>query len=128
MDGFSLFSKECICRKAEAMSKNNYHYSARFKQIAFEMADLYAKKNSDYGNSFAESIDKFGFIAGAVRLSDKFNRMCSLIDPKHEQQIKSESLYDTCIDGACYFIMMAMEVERKALEESESNVKEGENE
>lgn len=89
----------------------SYDYTKRFKEITENMADLYAKKNADYGNSFANSVEEWGLVAGAARLSDKFNRMKEIIKG-HKPLVESESLYDTCIDGACYFIMMAMEIEK----------------
>lgn len=84
----------------------------RFRQIATELAYLYAKKNHDYGDSFAESVEKFGYVAGAVRLSDKFNRICSLIQ-NGDAQVKDESLIDTLLDNAAYSIMLAIEVEKR---------------
>jgi len=62
----------------------------RFKEITEEMNSLYDKKNKDYGNSFDESIDKFGIIAAIVRMSDKFNRICNLV--KNNSEVKDESL------------------------------------
>lgn len=90
----------------------DYPYVKRFRQITSEMADLYAKKNADYGNSFAKSIDEFGLVAGLVRLSDKWNRVCELIKKNGDPKVANESLMDTAIDGACYFVMLAMEIER----------------
>lgn len=90
----------------------DFPYVSRFREITQEMADLYAKKNADYGNSFAKSIDEFGLVAGLVRLSDKWNRVCELVKKNGNHQVTNESLKDTAIDGACYFIMLAMEIER----------------
>lgn len=90
----------------------DFPYVNRFRQIATEMADLYAKKNADYGNSFAKSVDEFGLVAGLVRLSDKWNRVCELIKKNDNPKVANESLKDTAIDGACYFVMLAMEIER----------------
>lgn len=90
----------------------DFPYVNRFRQITSEMADLYAKKNADYGNSFAKSVDEFGLVAGLVRLSDKWNRVCELIKKNGNPKVANESLKDTVIDGACYFVMLAMEIER----------------
>lgn len=91
---------------------NSFPYVQRFREITKDMADLYAKKNADYGNSFAKSIQEFGLVAGLVRLSDKWNRVCELVKKNGEHLVANESLKDTAIDGACYFIMLAMEIER----------------
>lgn len=90
----------------------DYPYIKRFRQITSEMADLYARKNADYGNSFAKSVDEFGLVAGLVRLSDKWNRVCELIKKNTDPKVTNESLMDTALDGACYFVMLAMEIER----------------
>lgn len=77
-----------------------------FKDITNNMFDTYIKKNHDYGNSFDKSLDKYGLIASAVRLSDKMNRIDSLI--KEEAMVKDESLTDTFLDMANYCIMTVM--------------------
>lgn len=79
-------------------------YSSPFEAVLSEMKDTYVKKNSDYGNSFDISLDKFGLIASVVRLSDKFNRIEQLIKNK-EQQVKDESIRDTLMDMANYCAM-----------------------
>ena len=103
----------------------DFPYIERFRQITNEMADLYAKKNADYGNSFAKSIEEFGLIAGLVRLSDKWNRVCELVKNNGDHQVANESLKDTAIDGACYFIMLAMEIERLSNQITQSAIEFG---
>ena len=82
----------------------------KFKEIVSQMADLYAKKNSDYGDSFGESVKEFGPVAGIVRISDKFNRLKSLLLHGNTQKINDESVVDTLTDMACYCIMLRMEL------------------
>lgn len=82
----------------------------RFKEITSDMAETYARKNSDYGDSFGQSIREFGFVAGVVRISDKFNRLKSLLSGK-EQKVNDESVQDTLLDMANYCIMLKMEME-----------------
>lgn len=79
-------------------------YISPFESVIKEMIDTYRRKNSDYGNSFDKSLDKFGLIASVVRLSDKFNRIEQLIQNK-EQQVKDESIRDTFMDMANYCAM-----------------------
>ena len=83
----------------------------KFKAITKEMADLYEKKNNDYGNSFDQSCDKHGLIAAIVRMEDKLNRAASLIDK--DTMVKSESIKDTLTDLANYAIMSRMWLEGK---------------
>ena len=82
---------------------------ARFDSITREMVDTYERKNHDYGDSFGDSIKKYGPIAGLVRLSDKWNRLNSLI-LAGDQKVKDESIVDTLTDLACYAIMLRMEL------------------
>lgn len=103
----------------------DFPYVERFRQITNEMASLYAKKNADYGNSFAKSVDEFGLVAGLVRLSDKWNRVCELVKNNGDHQVENESLKDTAIDGACYFIMLAMESERLSHQVSNETIEFG---
>ena len=82
----------------------------RFKQIVSEMADTYQKKNSDYGNSFETTLEKWGPKIALARLDDKLNRAASLIE--HPAQIKDESIADTLLDLATYAIMFKMWLEK----------------
>ena len=76
-------------------------------KICQELTETYDKKNADYGNSFANSLDKHGLIAGIVRMDDKMSRLISL-NSKNEQQVMGESMRDTLMDLANYAIMSVM--------------------
>lgn len=67
----------------------------------------FCKKNSDYGNSFEESLDKHGIVASVVRMGDKMNRLEALTDDSRKQQVGSESLLDTLEDLSNYSAMTA---------------------
>ena len=75
--------------------------------ICDELYETYKKKNADYGNSFENSLDKHGLIAGIIRMDDKMSRLISL-NSKNEQQVMDESLRDTLMDLANYAIMSVM--------------------
>lgn len=77
-----------------------------FKSITQEMCDTYIKKNHDYGDSFNISLNKYGLIAGVVRMEDKINRISSL--SKKDSLIKEETIADTLSDLANYAIMTLM--------------------
>lgn len=83
----------------------------KFREITKGMSDLYERKNSDYGGSFEESVKEFGAVAGIVRISDKFNRLKSLLLRDREQKVSDESVSDTLTDMACYCIMLKIELE-----------------
>ena len=80
----------------------------RFREIANELADLYERKNSNYGDSFGKLYSDLGPIAGLVPLHNKLDRATSLIkgDTNH-----FESIDDTFRDLASYTIMNIIEME-----------------
>ena len=84
------------------------------KQICTELTDMYIQKNHDYGNSFQDSIDKFGIVAAAVRINDKTNRLCTLCNKsEYERQVKSETISDTFLDLANYCILAEMALRKE---------------
>ena len=85
----------------------------KFKEITQVLADTYEKKNHDYGDSFGISIQKYGPIAALTRISDKFNRLESLM-LKKEQKVNDESIQDTLLDMANYCIMTYMELTQRS--------------
>ena len=84
-----------------------------FNTLLDQIKDTHEKKNHDYGNSFAKSMDEFGMPAAAIRLSDKLNRFKFLI--KSEAQVKDESIEDTLLDMAAYAIMTVEYLKKKKL-------------
>lgn len=88
----------------------------KFTEITSNMAKTYAAKNHDYGNSFEQSLDKFGLVASIVRLGDKMNRIESLT--KKEAQVKDESIKDTLLDMANYAIMTVMWMDKSQVNDS----------
>lgn len=78
----------------------------QFMDITTNMAKTYAAKNHDYGNSFDQSLDKFGLMASIVRMGDKMNRLETLVTKK--AQVEDESIKDTLLDLANYSIMTVM--------------------
>lgn len=83
--------------------KKDLNLTDTFESIQQECLQTYIKKNHDYGNSFDQSLDKFGIVAAIVRMEDKMNRISSLI--QKEGKVKDESIEDTLLDLANYAIM-----------------------
>ena len=84
------------------------------KEICEKLNDIYARKNSDYGNSFGETFEKLGVISAITRISDKYNRLVSLCTkPEEERKVKDESIEDTLLDLANYAIMTVIEMRKK---------------
>ena len=87
---------------------------ARHLEIAKALNQLYASKNSDYGDSFGETYRKLGIISALTRISDKYNRLISLATkPEEERKVKDESIRDTFLDLANYCIMTVIEMENE---------------
>ena len=103
-------AKEFNSIKKKSMENSK---TTKFASITNEMAETYAQKNSDYGDSFGQSVKEFGPVAGVVRISDKFNRLKSLLLGKNQQMVNDESVLDTLTDMACYCIMLRMELENE---------------
>ena len=75
-----------------------------------ENYQTFLKKNTDYGNSFEESLNEFGEVAGIVRIIDKCKRLVNLT--KNENKVL-ESKSDTLKDMANYCLMLAVWLEEQ---------------
>ena len=81
-----------------------------FEDILDEMLNTYRKKNEDYGNSFSETIQEFGFIPAVARICDKVKRMKNIV--KGQKMNYDESLRDALMDAACYCVLTVMELDK----------------
>lgn len=92
----------------------------RHLEIVQSLNQLYASKNSDYGDSFGETYCKLGIISALTRISDKYNRLISLATkPEEERKVRDESIQDTLLDLSNYCIMTVIEMEvEKELDKS----------
>ena len=79
-----------------------------FREITGEMADLYERKNHDYGDSFGEGWREFGLTGSVIRLGDKYRRLRNLA--REEARVKDESIEDTLMDLANYAVMTLVEM------------------
>lgn len=89
-----------------------------FERLIIYARNTYISKNIDYGDSFAKSYKEFGMIAPVVRMSDKIERLKSLVGK--DPEVGDEGIKDTLMDLANYAFMTALE-----LEEEERNAKDG---
>lgn len=88
---------------------------AEFRKIVNEMADLYAAKNRNYGNSFGKLYEDLGPISGLVPLHNKLDRLTNLITGGVNN---FESIEDTLKDLACYAVMNLIEYRSSIDEEN----------
>lgn len=80
----------------------------KFRSIVSDMADLYEKKNRNYGNSFGDLYQTLGPIAGLVPLHNKLSRITNLIRGGHND---FESVEDSIVDLASYAVMNLIELQ-----------------
>lgn len=90
----------------------------RHKEIVEELNRVYEQKNTDYGDSFAESVREFGIVAALTRISDKYNRFKRLA-LGNRNLVGDESIRDTLLDMANYCIMLSMILEEEQETESQ---------
>ena len=83
-----------------------------FEMVIAEMLNTYEKKNADYGNSFAETIQEFGFIPAVARINDKLKRVKNMVKGK-DMNIKDESMRDNLMDIANYCVLTIMELDNQ---------------
>lgn len=113
MDDVLNFVNKNNMDKAIHIKGNRSIQEEKFREITNEMAELHARKNADYGDSFGQTYRELGIISAVTRMSDKMNRLKRLVAHKDAQQVKDESIDDTLIDLACYAVMTLMERRRR---------------
>ena len=94
-----------------AIHKTASNDRQKIEAIFDEVTDLQARKNKMYGNSFEESLEEFGLVAGVIQLSHKFNRLKSLVQGVENN---AESERDTAIDIMGYAAMLVAFMDKQA--------------
>lgn len=80
-----------------------------FEMVIAEMLDTYKKKNADYGNSFAETIQEFGYTPAVARINDKLKRVKNMM--KGNEMNVNESMRDNLMDIAVYSVLTIIELD-----------------
>ena len=75
----------------------------KFQAIQIEGLEIFKKKNTDYGQSYAI----FGLIGILVRIQDKMNRLIN-ISETNISLVKDETLRDTLLDLQNYSTLALM--------------------
>lgn len=92
-----------------------------FAFITSHMLETYKRKNADYGDSFGESVQELGIVAAVTRISDKCNRLKSLVNKPAE--VADESMRDTLLDLANYAVMTLIELDKKEVGTVQERIK-----
>lgn len=87
-------------------------FMEEYKKIVTDTMNLCERKNLDYGSSVQDTYEKFGDISYLTRITDKYNRICSLMSKDNE--VKDESVIDSIKDMGNYCFLW---VTSKSLEE-----------
>lgn len=80
-----------------------------FKDITTQLYDILIKKNHDYGSSVSQTYRDFGLTSYAIRISDKLNRLKTLIK-EEKLLVTDESIQDTLMDLAGYSVLALVEL------------------
>jgi hypothetical protein len=89
------------------MTQQNFRISQMIN-VQNEGLELFTKKNSDYGDAFAN----YGSVGVIIRLGDKIQRLVSVTN-KGVNLVNTESLRDTLIDLHNYAAMAVMLIDEK---------------
>lgn len=86
--------------------------SDNVRETVEDMADLYERKNADYGNAFEKSIDRFGLQSVFVRIGDKVNRAFTLLTSGNSPLVE-EKIADTLLDMANYAVLTQIYINKQ---------------
>ena len=78
--------------------------------LCTQMHELCVAKNKRYGDSFSKTVQHYGLISALTRMSDKWNRIETLILGRAGESA-DESLVDSLTDLANYCIMTVCEIQ-----------------
>ena len=78
--------------------------------LCTQMHELCVAKNKRYGDSFSKTVQHYGLISALTRMSDKWNRIETLILGRADESA-DESLVDSLTDLANYCIMTVCEIQ-----------------
>lgn len=89
----------------------------QFVEVQTEALDLFEKKNTDYGDAFAN----YGPVGVIVRLGDKISRLQNV---RHNKitMVNSESVRDTLIDLHNYAAMAIMLIDEESKKKGERDI------
>lgn len=99
MDSVEFYVDDNISK----MVKQNIDRISQMSQVQKEGLELFKKKNSDYGDAFAN----YGVIGVLVRMGDKIQRLQN-ITKKNITLVDDEKIRDTLIDLHNYSAMAIM--------------------
>ena len=93
-------------------SIKRYSTNPEFDALLRKMGEIHDKKRKDYASgdplgNFCEAL-RVGVtpLQGImVRIGDKYSRACNIIKNKGKHEVKDETLEDTLLDSAIYYLL-----------------------
>ena len=89
-----------------------------YKQLQDRMLNTFIAKDSDYGDSFGKTFEKYGIVSALIRMSDKMNRLDNLASSNTMQV--DESIEDTLLDLANYAMLTYLQIHKSDEEDTEA--------
>lgn len=92
------------------------HRIDNYKRLQADMLQTFVDKDSDYGDSFGKTYEKYGIVSALTRMSDKLNRIDNLTainsrDSSAKMKV-DESIEDTLLDLANYAMLTYLEIHK----------------
>lgn len=94
-----------------------------FVDYTKSLAETFARKRNDYGQTTTETFEKFGPVSMLVRMHDKLGRLDNLLGSGRYPH--NESVEDTLIDLANYAIITLLELQKQKMVQAEPPAFEG---
>jgi len=96
------------------------HRIDNYKRLQADMLQTFIDKDSDYGDSFGKTFNKYGIVSAMVRMSDKLNRIDNLTNVSFRSHISDsdttmkvdESIEDTLLDLANYAMLTYLQIHK----------------
>ena len=95
------------------------HRIDNYKRLQADMLQTFIDKDSDYGDSFGKTFDKYGIVSAMVRMSDKLNRIDNLTNAHLHRTSDGtnmmkvdESIEDTLLDLANYAMLTYLQIHK----------------
>ena len=88
------------------------NHTQKHKELLSELHETYKDKNHKYGDSFTETVNKYGLMASLTRMHDKFSRIENIILNQAKDD-EEERLSDSLKDLANYCLMTVMVLENE---------------
>ena len=98
-----------VCKVQDLIHSQNI---ISHKALLDEIHETYKEKNQKYGDSFTETVEKYGLVAAITRMHDKFSRIENIITQQAEDD-EDERLVDSLKDLANYCLMTVMVLENE---------------